>query len=102
MGLIYSQQKEEPKNRHKGRILSMYVQPESRGQGLGKALLQEVIAQAKQLVGVEQLHLTVVTTNAAARSLYHSMGFEVYGTIQRALKMDEQYWDEEQMVLHLP
>ena len=102
IGMVYFRREEGLKNRHKGRILSMYVQPESRGQGLGKALLQEVTAQVKQLVGVEQLHLTVVTTNAAARSLYHSMGFEVYGTIQRALKMDEQYWDEEQMVLHLP
>jgi ribosomal protein S18 acetylase RimI-like enzyme len=102
IGMVYFRREEGLKNRHKGRILSMYVQPESRGQGLGKALLQEVTAQVKQLVGVEQLHLTVVTTNVAARSLYHSMGFEVYGTIQRALKMDEQYWDEVQMVLHLP
>jgi ribosomal protein S18 acetylase RimI-like enzyme len=102
IGMVYFRREEGLKNRHKGRILSMYVQPESRGQGLGKVLLQEVTAQVKQLVGVEQLHLTVVTTNVAARSLYHSMGFEVYGTIQRALKMDEQYWDEVQMVLHLP
>jgi len=102
IGMVYFRREEGLKNRHKGRILSMYIQPESRGQGLGKVLLQEVTAQVKQLVGVEQLHLTVVTTNVAARSLYHSMGFEVYGTIQRALKMDEQYWDEVQMVLHLP
>lgn len=51
------------KNRHKGHILSIYVRPESRGQGVGKALLQEVIAQAKLLVGVEQLHLMVITSN---------------------------------------
>ena len=101
IGMVYFRREEGLKNRHKGRILSMYVQPESRGQGLGKVLLQEVTAQVKQLVGVEQLHLTVVTTNVAARSLYHSMGFEVYGTIQRALKMDEQYWDEFLMVLRL-
>ena len=101
IGMVYFRREEGRKNCHKGRILSMYVQPESRGLGVGKALLQEVITQAKQLVGVEQLHLTVVTTNSAAHSLYRSMGFEVYGTILRALKMDEQYWDEVQMVLHL-
>jgi ribosomal protein S18 acetylase RimI-like enzyme len=101
IGIVYFRREEGLKNRHKGRILSMFVQPESRGQGVGKALLQEVIARAKQFVGVEQLHLTVVTTNTAAHSLYRSTGFEVYGTIQRALKMDEQYWDEVQMVLHL-
>ncbi len=100
IGMVFFRREEGRKNRHKGRILSMYVQSVSRGQGVGKALLQEVITQAKQLGGVEQLHLTVVIANTAARSLYRSMGFEVYGTIQRALKLDQQYWDEEQMVLH--
>lgn len=101
IGLIYFRREEGRKNRHKGRILSMYVQPERRGQGAGKALLQEVITQAKRLAGVEQLHLSVVTTNTAACSLYHAMGFEVYGTVPRALKMGEQYWDEFLMVLRL-
>lgn len=101
MGVVYFRRDEGRKNRHKGRILSMYVQPESRGQGVGRALLQEVIAQAKQLGGVEQLHLMVITSNVAARSLYRSMGFEVYGIMRRAMKMDGQYWDEEMMVLHL-
>jgi len=60
-----------------------------------------VITQANHLSGLEQLHLMVVTTNDAARSLYRSMGFEVYGTVLQAFKEDEQYWDEELMVLRL-
>ena len=79
-------------------LASRYVQPERRGQGAGKALLQEAITEAKRLAGVEQLHLSVVTTNTAACSLYHAIGFEIYGTVPRALKMDEQYWDEYLMV----
>jgi ribosomal protein S18 acetylase RimI-like enzyme len=101
IGMVFFRREEGRKNLHKGRILSMYVQPESRGHGVGKLLLQEVISQAKQIDGIEQLHLTVVTTNIAARSLYYSMGFEVYGTILQALKINEQYWDEEMMVLRL-
>ncbi len=101
IGMVFCRREEGRKNRHKGRILSMYVQQKSRGQGVGKALLQETITRAKQLVGVEQLHLTVVISNTSARSLYRTMGFTVYGTIPRALKVDEQYWDEEQMVLRL-
>ena len=101
IGMVYFRREEGRKNRHKGRILSMYVQPERRGRGAGTALLQEAISQAKRLAGVEQLHLSVVTTNTAACSLYHAMGFEVYGTVPRALKMDEQYWDEYLMVLRL-
>jgi len=101
IGMVYFRRDEGSKNLHKGRVLGMYVQPESRGLGVGKALLQEVITQAQRLSGLEQLHLMVVTTNDAARSLYRSMGFEVYGTILQAFKADEQYWDEELMVLRL-
>ena len=101
LGIVYFRRDEGSKNCHKGRILSMYVQPESRGLGVGKALLQEVIIHANRLPGLEQLHLMVVTTNEAARSLYRSMGFEVYGTVQKAFKEGDQYWDEELMVLRL-
>jgi ribosomal protein S18 acetylase RimI-like enzyme len=101
IGMVYFRRDEGSKNCHKGRILSMYVQPESRGLGVGKALLQEVITQANRLSGLEQLHLMVVTTNEHARSLYRSAGFEVYGIVHQALKVDTQYWDEELMVLRL-
>jgi L-amino acid N-acyltransferase YncA len=84
-----------------GFVLGMYVPPAMRGHGAGKALMQELIAQAKQLEGLEQLHLAVVTTNYAAYQLYLSLGFEVYGTMPHAMKMGEQYWDEYLMVLHL-
>jgi ribosomal protein S18 acetylase RimI-like enzyme len=87
------------KDRHKGLVFGMYVLPDRRQHGVGKALMQALIAQAKQLAGLEQLHLAVVTTNAPARHLYRSLGFEVYGTAPRALKMGEQYWDEDLMVL---
>ena len=101
IGMVYFRRDEGRKNLHKGHVLSMYVKPESRGLGVGKALLQEVITQANCLSGLEQLHLMVVTTNDAARALYRSMGFEVYGTLLQAFKVDEQYWDEEMMVLRL-
>ncbi len=101
VGMVYIRRDEGRKNQHIGRVLGMYVQPENRGQGVGKALLQEVITQANLLTGLEQLLLMVVTTNHAARVLYRSMGFEVYGTLLQAFKLDDQYWDEELMVLRL-
>lgn len=89
------------KGQHKGYIISMFVAPEQRGKGVGKALVAEAIAQARAIPGIEQLHLAVVTTNTAARQLYQSLGFEVYGLEPRALKQGEQCWDEELMVLRL-
>jgi ribosomal protein S18 acetylase RimI-like enzyme len=99
IGMVGFRREEGTKDRHKGLVFSMYVLPERRGHGTGKALMQELIAQAKQLAELEQLHLAVVTTNRAACYLYRSLGFEVYGTTPRALKLGEQYWDEDLMVL---
>ncbi len=101
VGMVYFRRDEGRKSHHKGHVLGMYVQPGSRGKGIGKALLQEVITLSHRLPDLEQLLLMVVTTNKAARALYRSTGFEVYGTLRQAFKLDEQYWDEELMVLRL-
>lgn len=86
--------------KHKGSIMAMYVDPSKRGQGYAKQLLQEVIAQGKEL-GLEQLLLTVVSTNDAAKSLYNSLDFRTYGLEKRALKIGDTYSDEEYMVRFL-
>ena len=101
IGMVGLHREANIKDRHKGLVFGMYVLPDRRQHGVGKALMQALIAQAKQLAGLEQLHLAVVTTNAPARHLYRSLGFEVYGTAPRALKMGEQYWNEDLMVFQL-
>jgi RimJ/RimL family protein N-acetyltransferase len=89
------------KMRHKAMIWGMYVAPEARGRGIGRLLLQEAINKAKQMDGLEQIHLTVVTKNTPARNLYLSMGFQPFGLEKRALKVEDEYLDEEYMVLFL-
>ncbi|MFD3449373.1 GNAT family N-acetyltransferase [Microbacteriaceae bacterium 4G12] len=87
------------KDAHKANIYGMFVAPEMRGSGLGKALMLELIRKAKNLNGLEQLKLTVMSENGAAKQLYKSIGFEVYGVEQNALKLNGQYFDEDLMVL---
>ena len=84
------------KDRHKGFIWGMFVQPEVQGQGVGKALLQALLSAAAEVV--EQVKLTVVADNAAAIALYRKLGFETYGLEQRALKTANRYFDEMLMV----
>ncbi|MFC4559291.1 GNAT family N-acetyltransferase [Virgibacillus kekensis] len=88
------------KMRHKANILAMYVSPNARRLGAGKALLVAVTEKAKELK-LEQLQLTVVADNEAARSLYEGLGFEVYGVEKEALKLEDGYLDEVEMVLFL-
>lgn len=89
------------KLRHRATIVAMFVTPELRGKGIAKKLMNEAINLAKNLEGIEQIHLTVVSQNSSAVRLYSSLGFEKYGTEKRALKIGKDYFDEDFMVLFL-
>jgi len=79
-----------------------YVAPEARGQHVGRLLMETAIARARSVPGLEQLHLTVVTTQTPARALYRSLGFVSHGSMPHALKLpDGRYLDEDLMVLWL-
>lgn len=101
VGIVRFMRESDLKSKHKGTIYGMYIAPEVRGQGVGKALMVETIALAKNSDGVEQIHLQVVSKNETAKKLYKSLGFETYGIEPKALKDNEQYYDEELMVLFL-
>jgi len=90
------------KTTHKGNLFGMYVREEMRGKGVSKNLLLALIARASEIDGVEQINLTVVSSNEPAKRLYYSVGFQTYGIERRALKYNGQYFDEDWMVLHLP
>ncbi len=89
------------KEQHRGHIRGMYVRPEDQGKGIGMALLTQAVELASSLPGLEQLELAVVTRNRQARNLYASFGFVSCGIDPRSLKIDEEYLDEERMVLFL-
>ncbi len=89
------------KERHKGRIYGVYVTSSQRGRGAGRALLVKLIERASQNSGLEQILLAVSVEQQAARAMYRSLGFEVYGTEPNALKMGSRYVDEEHMILRL-
>jgi ribosomal protein S18 acetylase RimI-like enzyme len=88
------------KIRHRGGICGVYVSEECRGKGVGRALLAELIGLVQLLPGIEQVALAVSRENAGAKALYESLGFEVYGCERRALKIGDEYVDEELMVLY--
>lgn len=101
VGVATLVQENKLKLKHKASIFAVYVSPKKRGLGIGKRLMVDAINKAKELKGVEQLTLTVVSTNTSAKSLYSSLGFELFGTEKRALKIGQEYFDEDYMVLFL-
>lgn len=89
------------KERHKALVWGMHVRPEARGHGIGRALLEAVAAHARA-AGLAQLQLGVGTGNAAARRLYESAGYVVFGVERDALRpAPGRSIDEELRVLRL-
>lgn len=78
------------KLQHKASVFAVYVSPQKRGLGVGKALMLAVINKAQLLDGIEQINLTVVSSNLSAKRLYASLGFELFGTERKALKITQR------------
>jgi RimJ/RimL family protein N-acetyltransferase len=86
------------KERHRGVLFGVNVMPEYRNQGVAQKLVQEVVDRAKS--EVLQLHLKVVSTNAAAIRVYEKSGFKYYGVEPRSLKIGDRFYDENMMILY--
>ena len=84
------------KTAHRGVIWGVYVRPAFRGRGIARLLIEDLLVFAS--TKVEQVHLAVVVGNAAALHLYESLGFRIYGTEPRALRIAGRDYDEHLMV----
>ncbi|WP_326543627.1 GNAT family N-acetyltransferase [Pseudorhodoferax sp.] len=79
VGAVALERMTRPKTRHKALLLGMYVEPELRGQGLGRQLVEALLAEARRRDGLRQIALTVTEGNAAAEALYQRCGFSRFG-----------------------
>ncbi len=100
IGMLGFSRESRLKRAHIGAIWSMYVVPKFRNQGVGAALLDQVLAHARELGVLRQIILGVTANNSAAISLYRSRGFKRFGLEHDALFVDGTYFDEEHLVLY--
>lgn len=88
------------RGRHKATVVGMYVAPEVTARGVGRALLDTLVTDARAN-GFELLVLTVTEGNDRAISLYQRVGFQSFGIEPRAIKIGEQAFAKNHMYLHL-
>ncbi len=86
------------KSRHKGFIWGMYVAPEFRGMGFGRALFEATLVRIDSLPGFRSVRLSVVTSNRGALRLYEKFGFVRYGEEVEALCVNGVFHSEFHMV----
>jgi ribosomal protein S18 acetylase RimI-like enzyme len=89
------------KARHKATLFGMYVAPGFRGRGIADALLQYIIAAARQDPQLTQIVLTVTDTNARATALYERAGFASFGVEPRAIRVEGTYYGKNHLILRL-
>lgn len=101
IGAVTLQREFYLKLQHKGSVLSFFIKEEYRNKGIGRKMLQMIIDMAIEYK-LEQLILSVVSTNSKAIGLYESFGFSIYGKEPNSLKWNNRYYDELHMILTLP
>lgn len=101
VGIVGCSRDDPPRRRHRAILWGMYVAPEARGRGIGRALVIETIARVREWRDVELLRLGVIESNGAARTLYESCGFEQVWLEPQAYKTADGYLAVELMRLRL-
>ena len=72
------------------------------GQGIGTAMMRELISAARSREGVEQVELQYIEGNTRARALYEKLGFRIAGIFPDAVKLkDGTRLNEYHMILKL-
>lgn len=100
IGTVGFVRQQNRKDCHKGRIWGVYIKENHRGKGIARQLLEAVLQRARSQPGLEQVMLTVGHNQAAAKRLYSSVGFQVFGHERHALKVGDVYVDEDYMAIH--
>lgn len=101
LGIIRLSRYEATNEKHRAYLAGLYVLPNFRRRGCGRALVGKALHRATMTSGIRRVNLTVVTQQKNAIRLYRSFGFRIYGTEQETFVKDGQYYDEYLMTLEL-
>lgn len=79
--------------RHHAAVLGISIHDDHRRQGIGKALMLEILDAADKWLNITRIELTVFTDNTAAITLYESFGFEAEGVHKAYAFRDGKFSD---------
>lgn len=97
VGVVSFERDQRIKLRHKALIFRMFVHPAVAGQGIGKALLQSVLLNARNINELKYVYLTVLASNERAIKLYTSLNFKEFAREIDGVNMGDHFVDEPQM-----
>jgi len=81
-------------------IVGVFVEPEHRGQGIARHLLEALLARLADRPEFARILLHVTETQTAALTLYQSLGFEEVGRLVEEHHQGDRVYDEVVMERH--
>ena len=99
VGLAGFMAEQGDKDRHRGWLIQMYVDPALRGTGCAMALVETILDYARGRV--LQVHLGVWDQNPAAIRFYEKAGFHIYASDPRAYYWGGRFYGDHLMVRYL-
>lgn len=83
-------------------IAHVLISPDKRGLGYSRQMLQLMVEQGFQTLGLHRIGLSVHTNNEVAIRAYKSVGFKIEGEIREVLRFDNKFYSLYQMALLNP
>lgn len=87
---------------NEGFLKFIVVDPEKRGRGYGKEMLELALKYAFWITGAERVQLNVFSVNHAARRCYEKIGFTQRAVTDHALSYRDESWSRCNMVISRP
>jgi ribosomal protein S18 acetylase RimI-like enzyme len=82
---------------HSATINSVYVRPAYQHKGVAIKLLNRIFKDAHES-NIEQLTLSVVSSNTSAIKLYNELGFVEYGRHPKSIRYEGKYYEQILMI----
>jgi L-amino acid N-acyltransferase YncA len=79
---------------------SVYIAESARGRGVGRALMEALVASA-EAAGIWTIHAGMFPENAASVALHESLGFRLVGRFERVAQLDGAWRDTVLLELRL-
>lgn len=84
---------------NEGMLKFVMVDPEQRGKGLGKEMLQLAVEYAFNITKADAVHLNVFPENTRAKKCYESVGFVERHTDLNAFSFKDESWGRCNMII---
>lgn len=98
LGVASLRREHHAKMAHRAKVWGVYVTPAARGSGAARAIMLRVLDVARSWKGVTSVGLSCSERATAARRVYESVGFRVWGREPKALVWDGVAYDEFHLV----